>query len=219
MYFSSFSLSTLPRFRVQHKASKEDQDSLPAARAKLQKKILDWKSSFLMRFPHFDDSKPTGSPLPEADVLLLPSVLNCHTHHSLGLQALADTELRLQKGQAFDALDQLRTSILIWILHFEFKKLEVHGQQQNTRAQQLLKTLRKDIITAADKYRRARDALLRLGMSENDPAFRPLLDSELYMKNTSKPAKLGDNRKEDPWFWYAGRPDGVSSSAWAIESK
>ncbi|KAF8720638.1 hypothetical protein AX14_010834 [Amanita brunnescens Koide BX004] len=77
--------------------------------------------------------------------------------------------------------------------------------------------LRKEIVTAADTYRRARDALLRLGMDENDATFRPLLDNELYLKNTSKPAKLGDNRKEDPWFWYTGQPDGISSSAWAIE--
>jgi len=56
-------------------------------------------------------------------------------------------------------------------------------------------------------------------MHENDATFRPLLDNELYMKNTSKSAKLGDNRKEEPWFWNATRPNDLSSSAWAIESK
>ena len=199
----------------------KDQDPLLAARGKLQKKISDWKSNFFTRFPHFDYPKPPSldPPLPEADSLFMPSMLNDHTRHAHGLQVLADTERRLRKGQASDALDKLRMSILTWNLHFEFKKLEVHGQQQNTRAQHLLKMLRKEIVTAAETYRRARDALLHLGMDENDATFRPLLDSELYLKNTSKPAKLGDNRKEDPWFWYAGRPDGISSSAWAIESK
>ncbi|KAF8662785.1 hypothetical protein AX14_007008 [Amanita brunnescens Koide BX004] len=161
--------------------------------------------------------KTNNPPLPEADVLFLPSALNDHMHHSLGLQALVDTELRLRKGQAFDALDKLRMSIHIWNLHFEFKKLEVHGQQQNTRAQQLLKSLRNNIVTAADTYHHARNALLHLGISENDAAFHPLLDTELYMKNTGKLAKLGDNKKEDPWFWYTGQPDGLSSKAWFIE--
>jgi hypothetical protein len=185
----------------------------------LQKTISDWKRNFLTCFPHFDYPELADSPFPEADVLFLPSALNNHTRHALGLQALADAERGLRKGQASDALDKIRTSILIWNLHFEFKKVEVHGQERNTRAQHVLKTLRKDIITAADTYRRARDALLRLGMDEDDATFRPLLDNELYLKNTSKPAKLGDNRKEDPWFWYATRPNGLSSSAWAIESR
>ena len=51
---------------------------------------------------------------------------------------------------------------------------------------------------------------MHLGMTEDDAVFQPLLDSELCMKNMSKPAKLGDNRKEDPWFWYTGRPGSIS---------
>ena len=200
----------------------EDPESFAEARARLQKKILSWKTNFYARFPYLDHNA-TLSPLqPEQEILMLPSFLNKQTRPSHDLEVLADVELALRKGQAYDALNKLRTSIRIWNYNFEFKKNEVRGQKQNTRAQRFLKTLHEDIKSAAATYRRARAALVHLGIPEDDIVFRPLLDSELYLKNTTKPAKLGDNRKEDPWFWYVGRPGDESSSqnsSWAIESK
>ena len=133
-----------------------------------------------------------------------------------------DIELTLQKGQAYDTLNKLQTSICIWNYNFEFKKSEVQGQKQNTLAQWFLNTLHEDIKSAAAMYCRARAALLQLGMVEDDVVFWPLLDSELYLKNTSKPVKLDDNQKEDPWFWYAGLPSNMTlsqSNSWGTESK
>lgn len=153
---------------------------------------------------------------------MLPSFLNKQADPPHDIEVLVDIELALRKGQAHDALNKLRTSIRIWNYNFEFKKNEVRGQKQNTRAQRFLKTLHEDIKSAAATYRRARAALVHLGIPEDNVVFRPLLDSELYLKNTSKPAKLGDNRKEDPWFWYVGQLGNESSSqssSWAIESK
>lgn len=88
-----------------------------------------------------------------------------------GLQVLSDIELRLQRGQASDALERLRMSIHIWNYNFGMKQNEVWGQKQNTWAQHFLNTLRKDINTAAGTYRRAQDALLCLGMDVNDVMF------------------------------------------------
>ena len=184
--------------------------------------MLGWKRSLYARFPHLDHNTTTNHLLPEQEPLMLPSSINEHTCQALGLQALVDIELTLRKGQAYDALNKLRTSIRVWNYNFEFKKNEVRGQKQNTRAQRFLNTLREDIKSAAATYCRARAALLQLGMAEDDVVFRPLLDSELYLKNTSKPAKLGDNRKEDPWFWYTGLPSNMTlseSNSWGTESK
>ena len=72
---------------------------------------------------------------PKMEVLILPSSLNEHTHQVLNLQVLVNVELLLQKGQAYNVLDKLQSSIHIWTLNFEFKIKEVHGQEQNTRAQ------------------------------------------------------------------------------------
>ena len=189
------------------------------AHAKLQKKIIGWKCDLFAWFPHLNHAKPMDPITPETEVLILPSTSNGQLH---GLQKLADIELRLRKGQAYDMLGKLRTSIHIWNYNFEFKQNEVRGQKQNTQAQRFLKTLCQDINTAAATYRRAQVALVHLGMTEDNAVFRPLLDSELYMKNMSKPAKLGNNRKEDPWSWYTGWPGSISSNQnnnWAIESK
>ena len=72
-------------------------------------------------------------------------------------------------------------------------------------------------------YHRARAALINLGIPEDDVIFWPLLDTELYMKNTNKPAEPGDNRREDPWFWCTGWAcipgSSCKDSGWAIESK
>ena len=216
-------IESFSRHRIQKTASlNEDPESLTVARIKLQKKILEWKSCFYMRFPHLDHTIADPMP-PEMEVLMLPSSLNEHMLRALNLQALVNVELILRKGQAHDALDKLRSSIRVWTLNFEFKIKEVRGQEQNTRAQRLLNSIREKIDAVADTYRRARAALVRLGMPEDDVVFRPLLDNELYMKNTGKPAQLGDNRREDPWFWYTGRPGDSTSlrqdPEWAIESK
>ena len=64
-------------------------------------------------------------------------------------------------------------------------------------------------------------ALQHLGLAPDDQSLQPLLDSQLYMKDTTKPAQLGDNRKEDPWFWHIEclGSSGIEDQEWAIESK
>ena len=132
----------------------EDPESLTVARVKLQKKILEWKSCFYTRFPHLDYTITNPMP-PELEVLMLPSSLNEHMCQALNLQALVNVEFMLRKGQVYDALDKLRSSIRVWTLNFEFKIKEVRGQEQNTRAQRLLNSLREKIGAAAATYRRA----------------------------------------------------------------
>ena len=85
-----------------------------------------------------------------------------------------------------------------------FKKVNIHGQSANTLAQTFLKGLAAEKVSAADKYRRARDALLKLGLSETDVILRPLVDNDLWMKNISMTCQIGDDDKPDPWFWNIG---------------
>ncbi|KAF8326718.1 hypothetical protein F5887DRAFT_925190 [Amanita rubescens] len=208
------------QYRIRKIASlNEDTESLAIARARLEKKIVEWKSGFYAQFPHLDHTTIDSLP-PEREPLVLPSSLNAHIRQAFNLQALINAKLKLRKGQAYDALVNLRLALRIWNAHYGFKIREVRGQDQNTRAQNVLKNRREDVDIAAATYRRARVALVNLGIPEDDDIFRPLLDTELYMKNTNKPAKLGDNRREDPWFWYTGRGGNTLScenSTWAIE--
>ena len=63
--------------------------------------------------------------------------------------------------------------------------------------------------------------LLKLDASEDDKSLQLLLDSELWGKNKSKPAVLGETKKEDLWFWTVDRPSGLSpveEKEWSLES-
>ena len=85
----------------------EDAESLAVARARLEKKIVKWKSSFYARFPLLEHSTIDSLP-PEREPLALPSSLNEHIRRALDLQALVNIELILRKVQAYDALLKLR---------------------------------------------------------------------------------------------------------------
>ncbi|KAF8685339.1 hypothetical protein AX14_004035, partial [Amanita brunnescens Koide BX004] len=94
--------------RVQHLSLlNKDLDSLIDACAKLQKKMLGWKRSFYTRFSHLDHNATTTHLPPEQEPLMLPSLLNEYTRQVHGLQVLANIELTLRKGQAYDTLNKL----------------------------------------------------------------------------------------------------------------
>ena len=106
--------------------------------------------------------------------------------------------------------------------NLDFKKTNVHGQRPNTRAQTFLLTLTEDKISGAEKCRSERKALLALGLPETDQTLQDLQDDQLWSKDISRPARLGDSRKEDPWFWHVGRPSGLTEAEdreWDIERK
>ena len=166
------------------------------------------------RLPPVDCSKP------ERDVLLLPSGFASPERTHLGLEDLASIEYRLREGQAHDALHKVRASIKNYNYNLAFKVKYVHGQRGNTRAQTLMKSLAKTKHAAADKYRKARAALISLGLSENDPTLKPLHDSDLWMKDINQPHALGDGTKEEPWFWTTGRPQGMTEAEdieWSLD--
>ena len=105
--------------------------------------------------------------------------------------------------------------------NLKFKQVQIRGQGLNTRWQNFLGTLSQSKISAADKYRRARRALIALGLSEKDLSLQPLLDNQLWGKNKSTTASLGETKQEEPWFWSVGRPSGldpVAEREWSLES-
>jgi len=80
--------------------------------------------------------------------------------------------------------------------------------------------LEKERKDAATHYQRTYAALLALGFSANNKSLQPLLDNQLFMKDVSKPAQMGDSRRQDPWFWTVGRPSGLTAkeeAEWSVE--
>ena len=196
-------------------------DALVRAHRKLCNDLVEWRKTQYSVCPYLKDRINAVDPTsPEQETLFLPSFFTHPERERFGMTELAKCEYDLRLGQAHDALEEVQTKIKIFNANLDFKKQNVYGQKPNTRAQQYLRTLSDDKISAADKYRRARAALLQLGLSGCDSSLRALHDDELWGKDTSRPARLGDSKKEEPWFWTVGLPSGLSEterSEWSVE--
>jgi hypothetical protein len=210
------------RTLAQMKEKSEAQDrSLIAGRVKLRRDITKWRQYQHEHFPQLcDHISPTTAPMPEDDTLLLPSALTPELRARYNLADLASIEYSLREGQAHDALTKVRDAIKDYNCNLAYKKAFIHGQNPKTRAQHFLQSLAKSKVTAADKYRNARHALLALGLLPNDRTFQPLHNTELWMKGISEPHVFRGSSIRDPWFWSVGRPIGLSeqeNAEWSLE--
>ncbi|KAJ7213692.1 hypothetical protein C8J57DRAFT_1602006 [Mycena rebaudengoi] len=196
-------------------------EKLVGARSGLRKELTAWRVWQCERFPHLQ-SKITAiqDTEVEKEPLFLPSSFNKHTRAALGMADVADIEYKLREGLAHDGLADVRLAIKTFNFNLAFKISQIQGQSANTRAQNFLRILANDRIIGADEYRRARSALLSLGLPEDDPILRHLVNDDLYAKNTKDAPKMGESGKIDPWFWTVGRPAGLSpleEAEWSIE--
>ncbi|KAJ7503595.1 hypothetical protein B0H11DRAFT_1710585 [Mycena galericulata] len=195
------------RMVVHHAAA----DLLGVARRRLFNDITQLRTRLVARTPALEKYILDVDPeKPEKEKLFLPSGFTSETRASLNLQALAQVEYQLREGQAFDALADVRTAIrtLNWNLYL--KKSMIHGTGSNTKGQNFLKTLSNDIQLAADTYQRAREALVTLGLAEDNAVLKPLRKSDLFGKS-GKQAAMGDSKKQDSWVWTTGRAADLSS--------
>ena len=178
---------------------------------KLRRDMLQWRVYLFDHYPRLHDHIPAAdSTKPEDDSLQLPSVFTPSQRINFGLTNLTTIEYDLREGQAHDALHAVCEAIKTFNYNLAFKKTNIHGQRANTRAQTFLQSLSKDRVSAADKYRCARAALLKLGLPETDTVLQLLRDDQLWMKNVNEPRKLGETALNDPWIWTVGRPKGLS---------
>jgi hypothetical protein len=201
--------------------SEAEERSLTAGRVKLLRDITKWRQYQHQHYPQlYNHVPPTTAPMPEDDALSLPSALTPELRARYNLTDLSSIEYSLREGQAHDALTKVRDAIKDYNCNLAYKRSFVHGQDPKTRAQHFLQTLAKSKVTAADKYRNARQALLALGLSPDDRTFQPLHNSELWMKGVSEPHVFGGSHIPDPWFWSVGRPSGLSeqeNAEWSLE--
>ena len=200
----------------------DEDETYGHARMSFYNEFTKWQAILLSRYPALQDHICCIDPdTPEDVAIPLPSLFNEYTRLSLGIGELACAEFILRQGQAHDALSKLRMAIREYTLNVNFKRCNVRTQRAITRAERAILALEQEKRRAADLYRRTHLALRRLGLAPDDRSLQPLLDSQLYMKDTTKPAQLGDNRKEDLWFWHIERlcSSGIEDQEWAIESK
>ena len=188
-----------------------DSEKLLIARHKLCRDLVQWREKQFDLFPLLtEESKITSVDysMPETKSLLLPSEFSEACRIRLGLESAAKAEYQIREGQAHDRLDDVRRSIQTYNHHISIKANDVRGQRYATRARTILNA---DTQKAANAYNVTRNALLKLGLDPKDPLLKPLLTTELWAKNAAMPPKLGDSRKEDPWFWHVACPAGLSA--------
>jgi len=197
--------------------------ALVSARSKLQNDLIKFRTTQFNLFPSLQPLiSSVDLTTPEKEDLQLPSSFSETFRTAYGLDDLAKIEYSLREGQAHDALESIRKAIKIFNHNLDIKKSFVFGQHANTRAQGFLEQLAADKVSGADKYRRTRVALLKLGLAENVPVLQELYDDQLWGKDTSHMSQLGDSKIQDPWFWSVGRPSGLSQAEdleWSVERK
>ncbi|KAF7371877.1 hypothetical protein MVEN_00044900 [Mycena venus] len=196
------------------------EDSITAAREKLYLAIVDFHGQMAERVPALEARMKVVNPdKPEDAPLYLPSEIQDNQRSVLRLEALTVVERELRESDAHEALSELRTSIRTFNYNLSIKKTDIHGIEANTRAGKFLQTLSNNIQVAGDKYRRIRNALISLGMAENDSTFQALHRKEQYGRGGRQP-QLGDSRKREPWFWHSSQPSGLNpaeSQEWEKE--
>ncbi|KAJ3520759.1 hypothetical protein NMY22_g12606 [Coprinellus aureogranulatus] len=198
--------------------------SLSSERRLYHAQATEWLERYTVIYPQIQTyTEALDEECPETSTLPLPSTLNEPTRASLGLTALANAELLIRKGQAHDALADIRIAIKSYNFNLKWKKDHVFGQGPNTKAQRYLDELVNDRTEAVKRYERIRNALLSLGLDPTDPTLRPISakdDNPKMTKNMALPSQLGDTKKSDPWFWTAVSPDGLSKkeeAEWSLE--
>ena len=134
-------------------------------------------------------------------LVLLPSAYHSKIREHTDMTKAVETELALRQGQADEALDDLRLHIATYE-SLEQRKKEGSGVRHNTTMDRRLDNKRAAQHRARDRYRAVRDIMLILGMSQDDPKFKELRDSDLKAFTlTLVEQRLGDSYRLPSWIW------------------
>ena len=152
----------------------------------------------------------------EEQTLGLPSdfTRDTITHHCL--KELASVELELRKGEAYDALWDVRSALSHQLqLSVQISK-HSRGSVSNTHAKTLCTEAAKLKSRAVQHYNDVHSAILSLDVSSD---FRPLTQADLVTKDIDTGTALGGGRKTDGWIWTFGVREGECNGEWEEDGK
>ncbi|KAJ3565830.1 hypothetical protein NP233_g7389 [Leucocoprinus birnbaumii] len=190
-------------------------EALEDARCRLRKSIDIWR--VLQR-----ELSPSVLPFivinirPEKEQLHLPSSFNEEQRQALEMGKIAEIEYEIRLGQAYDAIDSLRTAVYLYNSAMIKKRKHVRGTRYNTRANTILNQLSDDKYGCAQVYRLAYRALVSLGLSE-DSLLQPLHRDQLWGRDMTRVQGPGESSTPEPWWWMVGKPADTCQEAWHIE--
>ena len=182
---------------------------IDASRMKLRAAVDTWRKDQALYMPDIIKHTSEAQNV-EDEILLLPSELKPSQREFHWFDTLAQFEREIRKGQATDALSNLRLSLRYKDSLRKERKQIAYGNRNRTRASVLLERVAVLIDKRADTYRRARDALLALGMSVDDTEFPHLAPEHVTLTLTYSPKELGSGTYTGSWIWEEG-PRGVLS--------
>jgi len=153
-----------------------------------------------------EDASPE---FPEKLPLMLPSYFDREDIVSAKLEGLSSQELELRKGQANDCLEKLRLTLGHQAMLYRTKIRKASGTKQRLRGWDDVKASRRQVEVWFRGYKRARNALERLGADEETMStYQVISRSDLRLSgDITQENRLGQRDDTLAWFW---RPeDGV----------
>ena len=142
----------------------------------------------------------------EQVTLYLPSLLPIKFQSLTWFNDLKKIELDLRKGEAADAIDELRMSLQRKEILQAGRAEMATGNDSITCAQASIDRAHRHVLFQKDQYMNARSSMLHLGetFSVINKAFPTIQPIDLVTKSLTGFKKLGDGRNSNSWIWTHG---------------
>jgi hypothetical protein len=175
----------------------------------LQRRFDAWSQVQILYIPAVSllrsrvDNQGGGTPTaPQNIPLYLPSSLISTVTCD---RRLIDAEFRFRRAQADTILNELRANLLLRSRLYQSKNRYSRGQAQQTRSNTLIATVEQKVKNISTKYKRNREALLRLSSVLLEYSWMDILklldDSDVVGLTSMDDYSLGDGKKKLPWIW------------------
>ena len=157
-------------------------------------------------------------PFPEMDALYLPSQVPIEYQSCPWYPSLAKIELELSKGQAADALDNLRDALQLEELLLVGKAKAASGNMSVTRAQGYVNRASAHVQHFKGAYDACRLSMIKLGLKDDDAVFPKLTAGDIRVKAVTGWKATGEGKVTDSWIWTHGI-QGRDTPEWKDDSK
>lgn len=164
-----------------------------------------------------EDESNTPLDLPESVILPLPSNITSPRLKS-ALESVISVERELRKGQANDALEGLRIGLANKSLLLVTDVNRSTSTKQSTRAWASVRNAESQILFHANGYKRAWQALTRIGTPEDQIVYQKLEDKDLVVvKDVFMAKRFGQGSDSLAWFWRIGPSKDSLTGEWMEE--
>jgi hypothetical protein len=162
---------------------------------------------------------PPAGDQPESMAVMLPSSLGTQWCQEEANKPIVDQEISLRKGQANDALHQIRIALAHKSFLFRTSIRNANSQQKKTRAWQSINSTESSVRHHAAVYSKARKALLSLAAPEAVmDRYKVLRQSDLGVSTAvidiRKPSRSDATLA---WFWNLDVQGDTQSHGWMAE--